>query len=614
MLVNHTYTSMRPLYLALLALLCGSFGFSQVQTQGSYLNITRPGGGPVTTGDVLELRAVISIPSGTSITKLNFIGTVPAGTSFNSGSLKVVTNEGLVVAGTNTGNYTDAPGDDAANISGSTVSFFMGSGPTPGAGGSVTGGVTTPVFYATASIFMAAYQVTVTAASGSTISLAGAFHYKDATPTNITKNLPAYNIFISPPVTCSSSSLINLVTTETNGTFGSGTTLNRSTSSANVTGYSFVNLSTSPLGPVDGQYSIVNNTSTTGYSGGSPASSDKLFSVWDVIGDHTGSATGAGNPPAAPGSNKGYMLAVNASFAPAVVYNTTIGGLSASTNYTLSFWVRNICPACSNSPVDGSSPGTPGVKPNLSFDINGVNYFSTGEIAYSGSWVQRLFTFNTGALTSLTLTIKNNAPGGGGNDWVLDDLNITQCLLTLPVALTRFQAGLQPDGALLSWQTANEANTNAFYIERSTDGLRFLTIGRQAAKGGDGNNSYFFNDHGAPAGQTLYYRLRIMGKDDAYNYSNIIVLKDGAGLSSAAWLAPNPAHGSTTLYIKTAMGGTAGIRLINTGGREVYTQWVLLSAGQNAVLISLPGYILPGYYLVQTTTGNTTSWSRLVVD
>jgi hypothetical protein len=62
------------------------------------------------------------------------------------------------------------------------------------------------------------------------------------------------------------------------------------------------------------------------------------------------------------------------------------------------------------------------------------------------------------------------------------------------------------------------------------------------------------------------------------------------------------------------MGGTAGIRLINTGGREVYTQWVLLSAGQNAVLISLPGYILPGYYLVQTTTGNTTSWSRLVVD
>src|SRR5207247_3585132 len=30
--------------------------------------------------------------------------------------------------------------------------------------------------------------------------------------------------------------------------------------------------------------------------------------------------------------------------------------------------------------------------------------------------------------SSLTLTIRNNAPGGGGNDWALDDISLATCL------------------------------------------------------------------------------------------------------------------------------------------------------------------------------------------
>ncbi len=429
---------MKKIYLGLAVLLAASGAFAQFQYQISYLNTSRPAGGGVVTGDILELRAVVSIPSGTSLTKLNYITSVPAGTTYIAGTLKVVTNEDVVVpAITNTGSYTDAPGDDQATINGGgNISFFMGTGATNSQGGAVTGGTTQPVFQAGASIFMAVYQVQVTAATGSTISISGSFHYN--TGSNITKNLGPYVIYISPAVSCGTSSIINLFTTETNGTFGSGTTNNRAASSAQVTGFTFVALANSPLGPVDGQYSIVNNTSVTGYSGGSPAGSDKLFGVWDVVGDHTGTGNGTGNPPAAPGANKGYMLAVNASFAPAVVYTTTIGGLSTNTNYTLSFWMRNICPTCGNNPVNGTSSGTPGVKPNLAFDINGTNYYSSGDITYTGQWVQKFFTFNTGALASLTLVIKNNAPGGGGNDWVLDDINVTECLVLLPVSLTRF--------------------------------------------------------------------------------------------------------------------------------------------------------------------------------
>ncbi|HEY4150588.1 MAG TPA: T9SS type A sorting domain-containing protein [Chitinophagaceae bacterium] len=603
---------MKKIYLGLAVLLAGTGVSAQFQYQLSYLNTSRPGGGGVVSGDILELRAVVSIPSGTSLTKLNYITALPAGTSYVAGSLKVVTNEDVVVpAIANTGNYTDAAGDDQANITGSTISFFMGTGATTTTGGAVTGGTTQPLFQANASIFMAVYKVQVTAATGSTISISGSFHYN--TGSNITKNLGPYVIFISPAVSCGTSSLINLFTTETNGTFGSGTTNNRAASSPQVTGFTFVALANSPLGPVDGQYSIVNNSSVTGYSGASPAGSDKLFGVWDVVGDHSGTANGTGNPPAAPGANKGYMLAVNASFAPAVVYTTTIGGLSINTDYTLSFWMRNICPTCGNNPADGTSAGTPGVKPNLAFDINGTNYYSSGDITYTGQWVQKFFTFNTGALTSLTLVIKNNAPGGGGNDWVLDDINITQCLLLLPVSLTRFQGAVQQDGTLLSWQTAEETNTRVFYIERSTDGLQFLTIGQLAAAAIATGSSYYFNDNNPPVKQTLYYRLRIEGYDDAHGYSTIILIKENTDPQVAVYLAPNPAHGSTTLFIKSAVSGTASIRLLNSEGKEVYIQSALVSVGQNMVSVPLPGFIAPGLYLVQTSTGNKTSWSRLII-
>jgi hypothetical protein len=338
-----------------------------------------------------------------------------------------------------------------------------------------------------------------------------------------------------------------------------------------------------------------------------------VFGVWDVVGDHTGSSTGTGNPPAAPGSNRGYMLAVNASFAPGTVFSTTVGSLLANSNYTLSFWVRNVCPVCGNDPGTGNSSGTPGVQPNLSFDIGTNNYFSSGNIAYSGQWVRESFTFNTGAATSLLFTLRNNSPGGGGNDWVLDDLSVTQCLMLLPASLTGFQAGLQPDGALLTWQTTTETGIDIYHIERSIDGFQFLTIGQAAPKGQHSNNYYFTDEH-TPAGQNAYYRLRITNKDGQISYSTILILKEANASPVTLSLAPNPARQSTNLYIKATTAGTARISLLNVAGRQVYSQTAQVTRGQNALSMTLPASLPRGLYLVQTHTGETTVYAKLVLE
>ena len=579
---------------------------AQVTTAGSYQNTSRLSGGPVNTGDILQIRAVISVASGTSITGLRFTDNVPTGTNYVAGSLKAVTNEGVVVGAiTNTGSYTDATGDDRGQVVVGAVTLFMGTGATSAAGGSITGGTTTPVFYTSASIIMAVYNVTVTAAAGSTITLAGTFRY-NSSPT-VTVNLPSRTILVGAPVGCGSSLLTNLVTDETGGTFSSGTTQNR-TSSTSVTGFTYKSIATSS--PNDAEYSIVKNTSPTEYTGAAPASSDKVFGVWDICGDHSGTATAAGNSASGSGTSGGYMLAVNASYAPAAVFTSTISGVSKNTNYTLSFWVRNICPNCGADPASNAGSGTPGVKPNLALSLNGSDLYSTGEITYSGTWVQKSFTFNSGASTSLVLVIKNNAPGGGGNDWVLDDIKLVQCVALLPLKLTNFTAALQSGGVEVSWTTSEESNMKSFVVQKSTDGRIFNNVNTVAPSNLSTGSSYSVIDK-FPA-TVNYYRLCMTDKDGTTTFSEIRKISTAAATSTSMKVFPNPANSEVKLYINSNVSGSASIVVYDMNGIAVKQQTTFLTAGANQVQLNLNS-LQQGTYVLKCASGSQFEATRIQV-
>jgi hypothetical protein len=100
--------------------------------------------------------------------------------------------------------------------------------------------------------------------------------------------------------------------------------------------------------------------------------------------------------------------------------------------------MRNICSkcGCDSNGVGASGAGyiptaagdSSGVRPNLTFEIDGIDYYTTGNLLYNGQWIKKGFTFLTGLTqTSLTLKFFNNAPGGGGNDWALDDISVSTC-------------------------------------------------------------------------------------------------------------------------------------------------------------------------------------------
>lgn len=424
----------------------------------SFINVTKGnGGGTVETGDILEIRAVISLRNPTLMDSCAFFDNIPAGTSYIPGTLAILTNEGKVYK-----SFTDAAGDDAGHVLAGAVRINMGFN---------TGDNTATAFrrgrlrhnnvplIGGGSLMMASYRVSVTASTNSILSLGGgSFTYSLVnSPTSIvsttfnTSNVVVY----TDNGLCTDATGVNILDNglagDFDGTFGSGNTINRIASPNLPAGYSYVTQNGSQ--PGDTQYTISNNTSrnAAGFSTvntwpkpESPAV-HRIFGVFDVIGDHTNATDQLAGNPAADTTNGGiggYMLLVNASYNIDTAFKYPISGLCPSTYYELSFWVRNVCSRCGIDSLGRGASGisvpagyiptdvgdSSGVYPNLSLSVDGINHYTTGNIRYTGQWIKKGFVFLTGpAQTSIVFAITNNAPGGGGNDWALDDIRVSTC-------------------------------------------------------------------------------------------------------------------------------------------------------------------------------------------
>lgn len=464
--------------------------FALIEFGKSYINISKPNSGTVETGDVLEIRASVVVRAGI-YDSCRFNDVIPVGTSFVSGSLKILTNEGKQYkAFTNA--YDDAA-DDEGYIVGSNITINLGYNQTDAPARMTRRGRIAsnhkPSNFGATCIMLASYRVTVTGAIGTLFNTGGGTVTYMHQPFGIkTYTFPSNPVAIYTNYgMCSNAVGANSLGTEFNGSFGTGTLKDRGVSANVPVGYTYDIFNAN--GPNDYYYGVSNNTSTnTGFStvntwpkpdGGG----HRVFSVWDIIGDHTGATNPLlGNAPAAAGANAGYMLVVNAAYRIDSAFQQKITNLCPNTYYEISCWMRNICSKCSSdsngrgATSSGYIPTGPGdssgITPNITFEVDGVDYYTTGNLSYTGQWVKRGFVLRTGPMQdSFVLKFFNNAPGGGGNDWALDDITVATCLPNM-----RYSPSLTPsicnNAALTIYDTVRSYFNNYTYYkwQRSTDG------------------------------------------------------------------------------------------------------------------------------------------------
>lgn len=478
-------------------LLCFFFSFyilnvtAQTVDYGkSYVNITKGvNGGTIEPGDTLEIRATFVVKSSLTLDSCRYTDVIPTGTAYIPATIKVLTNEGKQYKA-----FTDAAGDDAGWLTGTLVTINMGYNATDAPATATRRGRIRynhfPSFYGGTCIMVASYRVRVLSAFGSTINLGGgSFTYKNGAAATVVTTFPINRVAIFRNYgLCSNAVGANSLGTESNGTFGFGKPKNRGTSANVPATYTYATFSNN--NPNDYYYGIANNTSASTYTTSNAwpkpdGGNRRVFTVWDIIGDHTGAASPtAGNPPAdtVNSSTGGYALIVNASYRTDSAFQHTVTGLCPNTYYEFSAWFRNICSRCGcdsagrGSGTTGYIPTAPGdssgVYPNLTFEIDEVDYYSTGNMRYTGQWIKKGFVYLTGPTqTSFTATIRNNAPGGGGNDWAIDDIALATCtpnLNLLPSGNVNVCIGNQVDMSAVV--RSYFPNYTSWRWERSTDG------------------------------------------------------------------------------------------------------------------------------------------------
>jgi hypothetical protein len=135
-----------------------------------------------------------------------------------------------------------------------------------------------------------------------------------------------------------------------------------------------------------------------------------------------------------PGDAYGNIMLVNSSYNEGPFFSTDLNGLKGSTAYEFSVWMMNVCKISDKCPY----PLLPNIAIRLqTLSGKSIGEFSTGELVrrYAPAWTQyrSLFTTPSGE-TSLNLVMINNAPGGCGNDFALDDITIREIIIPSPLS------------------------------------------------------------------------------------------------------------------------------------------------------------------------------------
>ncbi len=121
------------------------------------------------------------------------------------------------------------------------------------------------------------------------------------------------------------------------------------------------------------------------------------------------------------------------------------------------------------------------------------------------------------------------ASNSNGNDQVTSNSAVVPAA-ALPLQLLDFTGRLKDANADLNWVTAQEENTSHFDIERSADAASWTRVGKIAAQGYKvAQTNYHATDDLRGITGTVYYRLKVVDRSDAFTYSRTVKLNIGNG-------------------------------------------------------------------------------------
>ncbi len=226
---------------------------------------------------------------------------------------------------------------------------------------------------------------------------------------------------------------------------------------------------------------------------------------------------------------------------------------------------------------------------------------------------QAVFAGNTFALTNnlgivnslmngykYRLVVSTSAAGLANPDCVYFNeytLIVADCSAT-PVQLTSFTGKYSSGKAMLDWQTSQELNSDRFELFRSTDGSDFIKVSTIKSSGNSSTvKNYSYQDNiSGNSGNYVYYRLKQIDINGKATFSSVVKLNLDS--KSSFDIFPNPFTNNFTVSFSAPKTSNATLRVQNSTGHLVYSKQVMVTKGNNSVVVNNLPIMAPGVYYV----------------
>ena len=157
----------------------------------------------------------------------------------------------------------------------------------------------------------------------------------------------------------------------------------------------------------------------------------------------------------------------------------------------------------------------------------------------------------------------------------------------LPINILSFDVQSFNSANTLFWETNTNKNIAQFMIEISTDALNFKTIGTVECKLLNETYSYHFVD--LQTQNQVYYRLKIILKNGAVEYSSVIKIDRKNSENQPISISPNPAKSFLNVQFTESKSKTLGVKLMGIDGKIYRTKQYQLNAGKVSINFNLNG-------------------------
>jgi len=226
-----------------------------------------------------------------------------------------------------------------------------------------------------------------------------------------------------------------------------------------------------------------------------------------------------------------------------------------------------------------------------------------------------LFSGTSLPTTNITTT---TTPGSGGQNGAFSGTSASNASgsntsgvivgigMVLPVQLVYFAVENKNNNAVLNWTSEDESNVT-YRVQRSTDGINFITIGTVT---GTGAGNYSFTDPNPESGRN-YYRLEIAGNISSKTSLSSIVTFNVSDLVKVLTAYPNPAHDHFYIRVSGNNNKTHVVTITDLTGQLVYTT---SSKPANIIITVTPNRPLkPGLYMFKVTTDGSEQSGKVMI-